>query len=156
MVLPKHEEFCQQYVTALGNLPKAAKNLGIKTELAKTWLKRQDVNDYIIQLRVLGQIKHGISREFLTEEYLLNLGHCKFERKRAETNKTVENLGKLHGLIIDKQDVNTNHNFQVMKDVTLDGEALTFDVGQGQRLDDDTLRLASGNSQSASSVDDLV
>lgn len=129
-----HENFAHQYVKYSGNVLKAAKAVHVNTQTARNWLKDQDVCELIFELQLELNAHMQVDRNLLSRNLLEVYGKAQTKGQLDQMRKTTMDLGKLHGLIVDRQDINTNHQFQIMRDVTIDGQALQFDVGVGVPL----------------------
>lgn len=139
----KEAAFCENYIDSNCNATAAyrksydAKGMSQASvhHEASILLAKPKITQRINDLRVAHGKKYRIDREYLTHELLKALEIAKSKNNPSNIRQTVMDIAKLHGLVIEKQDVNTNHNFQVMKGVTIDGKALDFDVGNGKQID---------------------
>jgi len=121
-------QFANEYLNANCDVSLAAECCGIATSTAKSWLEDLEVQDKIEDITQQHQDKYLIDREFLTLE-LLNINEeAKLKGKLEIRRKTIMDIGKVHGLIVDQSNV-TSHQYQIMKDVTLDGKTLEFNIG---------------------------
>jgi len=102
---------------------------------ASELLRRDDIAARIAEIRAEFSHKFEVDRDFLSQNLLHALVIAKRNGSSAEIRKAAMDLGKLHGLVVDKSELNASHQFQVMSSVELNGEALTFDIGTGRVIE---------------------
>ena len=136
-ITEKQELFCQEYIRYMGNARMAyesaysAENMkigSIYNESGKL-IKNPLITVRLEAIRAENGLNITINREFITTSLLTIMHKAVHSDKPELARKTANDIARLHGLIIEKQDVNMNNNFTVMKDVTLEGDKLIFDVG---------------------------
>lgn len=88
----------------------------------------------IMQIRAEGLNGYVVQRQVLLEPLLWALNTARERGNTSEVRKCVMEIGKLFGLVVDKSEADVLHQFQVMKDVTINGDQLVFDVGSGQQV----------------------
>jgi hypothetical protein len=131
------EGFCQavaagfDYPAAYRRVYKVPNN--IQTQTAAFRLARAPhIMARIMQLRAEGIKGFVVKREDLLEPMLWALNTSRDRGNAGEVRKSIETIGKLFGLVIDKMEAEVMHKFQVMKDVTVSGDNLVFDIGSGE------------------------
>jgi len=92
--------------------------------------RKPKVANYMDKLRVHTLKQYQVDRNCLTEYLVDALRHARVTQNTKETRETVMAIAKLHGLLIDKQELTASHKVQKMNDVTLDGAKLVFDIGE--------------------------
>lgn len=88
----------------------------------------------IMQIRAAGIRGYTVQREDLLEPLLWALNTARQNNNTETVRKIVMDIGKLFGLVIDKIQADISGQFTVMKEVTVDGNALVFDIGSGQQV----------------------
>ncbi|MEE9356583.1 MAG: hypothetical protein V3U75_13415 [Methylococcaceae bacterium] len=86
-----------------------------------------------------------IDRSFITKELLECLHTAKVNGKVPVIRAVLNDLAKLHGLIIDKAEIDTSHKFQIMDAVTIDGTAMSFDIGNGKVVTNEAVQRSIKN-----------
>lgn len=85
-----------------------------------------------MQLRTASIKGYVVEREMLLENLLWAVNTARERGSTTEVRKCIEAIGKLFGLIIDRVEADVMNRFTMMKDVTVDGSNLMFDVGSGE------------------------
>lgn len=102
----------------------------VAAQASRELLKMPKVQFAIAIVRAHHGSKYDISREFLTESLIWALNEAREKAKVDEVRKIAMDLGKLHGLVIDKAQMTNTHEFKVMDNITIDGDELIFNVGE--------------------------
>lgn len=87
----------------------------------------------VAQLRQGDSSDVGIERSYITEGYLHIIEEARRGNSIASKNlmrSTLTDLARLHGMIIERAQIDDARQFNVMKDVTLDGKKLVFNIGE--------------------------
>lgn len=116
----KQEKFCQLYIENGGNASEAyrgsynAAKMTKKTitETASRLLKKGNISARVRCLQAKHAEKHNITVEWLTEKYLETFEMACQQGKASEAKGVLDSLGKLHGHMVEKKQVNGNiqHN----------------------------------------------
>lgn len=88
----------------------------------------------IMQIRAASVRGYSVKREDLLEPMLWALNTARNNHSPDLVRKVVMDLGKLFGLVIDKVEANVMGQFTIMKEVTVNGDELVFDIGSGKTL----------------------
>ncbi len=140
---PKQKIFADTYIDNGGNFAEAYKaaystdNMKLHNIYAKghETLSVPQVQLYIDQHRAALGRKMNIDREYVTENMVWALHNARNAQNPTAVAKTAMELAKLHGLVIEKHEVDNTHKFQVMESIEVDGEKLVFNVGDGKPRD---------------------
>lgn len=88
----------------------------------------------IAQIRAASIAGFQVERGMLLENLLWALNTARERGATDQVRKIIMDIGKLFGLVIERSEAEVMHKFQVMKEVTLDGNALAFDIGDGKTI----------------------
>lgn len=88
----------------------------------------------IMQLRASSVKGLTVNRDLLLEPLLWALNTARDRGNTDQVRKIVMDIGKLFGLVIDRMEAEVSGQFQVMRDVTVEGSTLMFDIGSGQTV----------------------
>lgn len=135
--LSHHEEvFCRDYVKT-GDIVKAIISSNINDgeitaknalDLGRELLKKKIVKDRVEQLmRERGAIGK-LSKGYVVEKLMTTLEHAQSEGDHKTVIKAAETLGRHLKMFTDKHEI--EHNFSAMGDVEIDGNKLTFNIGE--------------------------
>lgn len=133
------EQFCR--LVAAGHTYEGAYrrayDVGEKTvcwDAAQRLARAPHIVARVVQIRTLGIKGFSVERDMLLENLLWALNTARENHSTDQVTKIVMAIGKLFGLVIDKVEASVMGQFQVMKDVQVDGSELVFDIGSGQSL----------------------
>lgn len=134
----KQLAFCMKYVENGGDYIEAYREAYSGKGLndadlkfrAKKLLEQAKVQSFVWELNSAIGAGLSINRESMTEALAWGIMEARRNKDVNTLRQAVMDLAKLHGLIVDKADIQNNHNFNVMEQVTLDGDKLTFNIGQ--------------------------
>jgi len=102
---------------------------------ASVLMRRPHIIARVAQLRAEAIDGFDVSRNFLLESLLWALNTARERGSTDQVRKIIMDIGKLFGLVIEKSEADVLHRFQVMKDVTLNGNTLDFNIGDGKVID---------------------
>ncbi len=102
---------------------------------ASVLMRRPHVIARVAQLRAEAVEGFDVSRNFLLENLMWGLNVARERESTDQVRKYVMDIGKLFGLVIEKSEADVLHKFQVMKDVTVNGNTLDFNIGDGKVID---------------------
>jgi len=131
----QQELFCQEFVNtgsralAYQKAYNASVTDGRASSAAHSVLQRPDMTIRIMQIRAQHAGNYDITRELLTENLLFIMLAAREKGSLEQLRKCTMDIAKLHGMIVEQQDINAKHHFNKMDGVTIDGHALTFDIG---------------------------
>ena len=133
----KQELFAQNYVTNGGNASmayRAAYDAGkMKPETINArgydLTKHSQIAERIKELQQTTAKKFEITRESLTAELMKILKIASDDDKSDLSRKTVMDIAKLNGLIIDKAVVDMSANVKVMDAIKKNSKKIDFDIG---------------------------
>ena len=125
--------FASDYKQQVDGAPALARRL------ANRILCQPHVMKFVYEVQRLNSLSVHIDRAFITNELLQCLYTAKLQNKLPQMRQILQDLAKLHGLVVDKAEIDATHQFQVMKTVTLDGVPLEFNIGSGKPVEHDTI-----------------
>ena len=85
----------------------------------------------VMQLRTASIDGLEVKREMLLENLLWAVNTARERGSTTEVRKCIESIGKLFGLVVDRIEASVMGQFTVMKEVSVNGSDLVFDVGSG-------------------------
>jgi len=137
---PKQKLFADAYMNNGGNFARAYEEAYSTGKLQKHQiyarghdvLQIPQVSLYIMQHRAALGAKTNVDRDLLTENMLWAMNNARNIGALSVVSKTAMELAKLHGLIVEKHEVDNTHKFQVMESIQVGGQELTFNIGEGK------------------------
>lgn len=160
---PKQKIFVDTYINNGGNFAEAYVE-AYKTDHLQEHqiyakghevLRIPQVDLYIMQHRAALGSKTTVDLNLLTESMLWAMNNARNTGALSVVSKTAMELAKLHGLIIEKHEVDNTHKFQIMEAIEVGGEKLDFNIGDGTPMERPTIIDVTPD-KVETNVDDLV
>ena len=93
-------------------------------------LRRPTVMARLEQIRKALHCGYAIDIEMITQNLIWSLHRAREGNNVAQVRNTAMDLAKLHGLVVDKSEMDNAHAFNMMRDVVIDGSPLDLEIGK--------------------------